>query len=111
MAHRYRALDPRYFHATFVGLLKGRVVATAFIGRDSWAHYDGKFIIDLQVEPAYRGRGVGRRIYIPPGGDQAYEADPPASPHLREAKGSPGSCEKRGVLSESDGGTSPGGYS
>jgi len=55
--------DPKYYNANFVAELDGRMVGVARVGHDSWAFEEGKFILDVQVHPDFRRRGVGSALY------------------------------------------------
>lgn len=60
-AHR----EPHYYHATLVAEISNGagIVGVAFVGHETLAHREGKFLINLRVDPAWEGQGVGKALY------------------------------------------------
>lgn len=58
--------DPRYHHAILVAEVVTEstlLVGVAFVGHETLAHRDGKFLVNLRVDPAWQGQGVGKALY------------------------------------------------
>lgn len=60
-AHR----DPNHYHAALVAETSpgAGLVGVAFVGHETLAHREGKFLINLRVDPAWQGQGVGKALY------------------------------------------------
>ena len=67
LAHEDAGRDPRYYHATFVAESMAEkmptMIGVAFVGHETLAHQAGKFLINLRVDPAWQGQGVGKALY------------------------------------------------
>jgi mycothiol synthase len=62
-AHR----DQRYYHAMLVAETLNEptplMAGVAFVGHETMAHREGKFLVNLRVDPAWQGQGVGKALY------------------------------------------------
>jgi len=67
LAHEDAGRDPRYHHATFVAESIAEktpaMIGVAFVGHEMLAHQVGKFLINLRIDPAWQGQGVGKALY------------------------------------------------
>lgn len=67
LAHEDAGRDPRYYHATLVAESMAEktptMIGVAFVGHETLAHQAGKFLINLRVDPAWQGQGVGKALY------------------------------------------------
>ncbi len=67
LAHEDAGRDPRYHHATFVAEASAEnesaMIGVAFVGHETLAHQASKYLINLRVDPAWQGHGVGKALY------------------------------------------------
>lgn len=67
LAHEDAERDPHYHQAVFVAEeMSGDtplMIGVAFVGHDTLAHREGKFIVNLRVHPDWQGRGAGKALY------------------------------------------------
>jgi GNAT superfamily N-acetyltransferase len=67
LAHEDAERDPQYHQAVFVAEeMSGDtplIIGVAFVGHDTLAYREGKFILNLRVHPDWQGRGAGKALY------------------------------------------------
>lgn len=55
--------DKKYMRTRLLGEQSGRVVAFCSYGETPWSYEKGKFFLDIQVDPALQGQGLGTAVY------------------------------------------------
>ncbi|MEZ4869424.1 MAG: GNAT family N-acetyltransferase [Caldilineaceae bacterium] len=71
LAYDDASRDPTIHHATLVAEMSDELadrqtpllVGVAFVEHDALAHQEGKFVINLRVQPDWQGHGVGKALY------------------------------------------------
>jgi ribosomal protein S18 acetylase RimI-like enzyme len=61
--HRFQSRDTRYFYDRWFYELNGQVVAVGALMQPSWEFTPGSYLVDIEVRPEFRGRGIGTQMW------------------------------------------------